>query len=64
MCALWTPDQYVAQHADAHGSGELCSWCFTDHGPGWLEYPEPDWWFGRWLMMSRWTRWMYFGRKQ
>jgi hypothetical protein len=28
---------------------ELCSKCLTGHEPGYVEMPEPDWRFGRWL---------------
>jgi hypothetical protein len=45
----WTPT----------AEGELCSNCHTGHGPGWQEFPEPDWWFGRWLRRSRVTRWAF-----
>jgi hypothetical protein len=51
---------FPVQHTDQ----ELCSYCLTGHGPEWQEYPEPDWWGGRWLMRSRLTRWMFAGRNK
>ena len=36
---------------------ELCVRCLTGHDSDWFEYPESDWWLGRWLMRSRFVRW-------
>lgn len=46
--ATWTPP----------APSELCAWCVSGHGPGWMEYPEADWWLPRVLMRSRLTRWI------
>jgi hypothetical protein len=45
--STWTPT----------APGELCSWCFTNHGPEWLG--EPVGRVGQWLMRSKLTRWLF-----
>jgi hypothetical protein len=37
---------------------ELCVRCLTGHDSDWFEYPEPDWWVGRWMMQRRFVRWL------
>ena len=42
--------------------GEVCSWCATGHGPGWVsDFAESDWFVGRWLERNRFMLWLRSG---